>query len=64
MEMGTYGEEFTLDEFETLEKTNKSIFGFLERLFVVLGYRVEIRLRDFDAEGIRRITATYRKIDP
>ena len=64
MEMGTYGEEFTLDEFETLEKTNESIFGFLERLFVVLGYRVEIRVGDFGVDGIRRITATYRKIDP
>lgn len=64
MEIGTYGEEFTSEEFETLEKTNNSIFGFLERLFVVLGYRVEIRVGDFDTAGIRRITATYRKIDP
>ena len=64
MEMGTYGEEFTRDEFETLEKTNRSISDFLERLFVVLGYRVEIRVGDFGVDGILRITATYRKIDP
>ena len=64
MEMGIYGEDFTLDEFETLEKANKSIFGFLERLFVVLGYRVEIKAGPFDVSGTRRITATYRKIDP
>lgn len=64
MDIGYFAEEFPLDEFETLEKTNRCVFGFLERLFVVLGYEVDMALSDDDRTGIRRITATYRKIDP
>lgn len=64
MEVGYFAEEFPLDEFETFEKANTCFAGFLERLFVVLGYEVDMALSDDDRAGIRRITATYRKIDP
>lgn len=64
MQADKYVEEFTSDECETADKALESFLLFLDRLFVVLGYNVTILIDDDRCAGIRRITATYRKIDP